>query len=899
MIGLDATVRGIPGAGPLAAAVRAAGSPAHLRLLVSLAAAGRVALVDLDAARTDRWAAASATLRQEVRAFAQAPHPGLDVVTPAVLDLHVPDIHAQAKAAAASSWFGRRKRLRAVLERLSPALRPGVQVPPGEVLELAAALDQVHAAAMSLTGRVGALPGVRLAAGWNPLTDKAAQALDQQLDWLGWAGRALTPGTSGTDAARAWVSSGSADEGLQALTSAWGAVQDATGALDADVERWAVPLGLVGRWESTARGRGLADPQLLDLRRWVALVQELEPLREACLDEARVQLLTGHVRADDAVRALDRGLASASMAERRQETGLESFDALSHGRTISRFTTSAEAVRELMASELPRQVVRSRPFQVESARGRVGALQRELGRQRGGLGVRGLLQQYGDLITQVMPCVLVSPDSLSRFFPTETTPFDLVVFDEASQIRVADAVGAMGRARSVVVVGDSKQMPPTSFAESTVDTLDDPDEEPALDESVIAVEDEESILTECVQARVPRHWLSWHYRSQDESLIAFSNRHYYEGKLSSFPAPRTGASVPGADGHGISLVRVAGEFQRRGKGKLLRTNPVEAEAVVTEIRRRFEASPARAPSIGVVTFNQQQRAHIEALLRDAGDERLAEALDDPDGLFVKNLENVQGDERDTVLFSTSFSVNDAGVLPLNFGPLNQVGGERRLNVAVTRARRQVVVFSSFDPSQLRAEETASVGVKHLRAYLDLAAGAASPQGPRISRTAVVDRHRDEVAARLRSRGLVVCTDVGLSEFRIDLTLASAVRPDQPLVAVLLDGPGWARRRTVGDRDGLPQEVLSRMMGWSAVERVWLPVWLADPEPAVDRLVAMVHDLASGRVAVADVERRPVVLSKKAAVSFVKGLPPAAPAHRAVLVHEETFVRWAPADRGSR
>ena len=201
------------------------------------------------------------------------------------------------------------------------------------------------------------------------------------------------------------------------------------------------------------------------------------------------------------------------------------------------------------------------------------------------------------------------------------------------------------------------------------------------------------------------------------------------------------------------------------------------------------------PSIGVVTFNAQQRAYIEALLRDADDDRLAAALDraDGEGLFVKNLENVQGDERDVIFFSTGFSPNAKGELPLNFGPLNRVGGERRLNVAVTRARRQVVLFSSFDPEQLRAEETSSVGIKHLRAYLDMAAQGTDvlPRDARAS--SVPDRHREEIAAALRDRGLVVRTDVGLSDFKVDLAVARSSDPETPVLAVLLDGPAWARR----------------------------------------------------------------------------------------------------------
>jgi hypothetical protein len=346
---------------------------------------------------------------------------------------------------------------------------------------------------------------------------------------------------------------------------------------------------------------------------------------------------------------------------------------------------------------------------------------------------------------------------------------------------------------------------------------------------------------------VPRQWLSWHYRSQDESLIAFSNGQYYENRLSSFPAPTHGRASAEPDGRGVSLVRVPGTFHRSGAGRLLRTNPIEAKVIVAEIRRRFDADPS-VPSIGVVTFNAQQRAYIEALLRDADDDRLAAALDrtDGEGLFVKNLENVQGDERDVVFFSTGFSPNAAGDLPLNFGPLNRTGGERRLNVAITRARRQVVVFSSFDPEQLRAEETSSVGIKHLRAYLDLAAQGTDvlPRDPRS--TSVVDRHRESIADALRERGLVVRTDVGLSEFRVDLSISRPGDPETPVMAVLLDGPSWARRRTVGDRDGLPVEVLDDMLRWPSVQRVWLPSWLADPAAVADELVAAIDTVPETR-----------------------------------------------------
>jgi len=288
-------------------------------------------------------------------------------------------------------------------------------------------------------------------------------------------------------------------------------------------------------------------------------------------------------------------------------------------------------------------------------------------------------------------------------------------------------------------------------------------------------------------------------------------------------------SVPGPGGRPLLPIRAAGDVPDEpggGRGRRRRDPPP---------LRRLTGGPALT---GVVTFNRQQRAYIEGLLSDTGDDtgdqRLLDALEDPDGLFVKNLENVQGDERDVILFSTAFSANERRVLPLNFGPLNRAGGERRLNVAVTRARRQVVVFSSFDPEELRTEETSSVGLRHLRTYLEIAAKGPSVLPRDGRRRGVPDRHREEIAARLRERRLAVRTDVGLSGFALDLVLGE---PSDPRVAVLLDGRAWSHRLTARDRDALPREVLSNVLGWPAVERVWLPDWLADPDAVVERLVA--------------------------------------------------------------
>ncbi|HEV7725504.1 MAG TPA: DUF4011 domain-containing protein [Modestobacter sp.] len=836
---VDRIVRDLPGEGALAAVVRAARTPGHLDALVHLLSGPKVTLEVLDEVRTERWAAAAATVTAEVAALVGTAHPGFDVATPAALGLPLGQLFVDAQTAAASSWPGRRGKLAAVRTALAPALRPGAKVRRADVPALTASLRRVQAAVHTAAQHATAVPGLRVPATWNPFFDSGRFLLEAEVSWLRRAAAAVHGDQGFARALRRFLSTGpvadvAAADLVVRLRDAVSALMTACSTSSAQLDAWSGD-GFVLRWTMTRPERGVEYTHPMSLRRWVSLLDTLEPLRTAGLPEARRALLSGAIPAVEAVRAFDRGLAEVSVAERRDATGLGAFDAGLHEATATRFTAASRAVREQLVTALPAALLADRPVDAASADSQVGALRRELARQHGGLGVRGLLSTYGGLITTAMPCVLASPDSVARFLPAVRGLFDLVVFDEASQIRVADAVGALGRANAAVVVGDSKQMPPTPVAEPC-----GADDEPGDDAG--AVGDEESILAACIRARVPRQELSWHYRSQDESLIAFSNVHYYGSRLSSFPAPAHGGSSARRDARGVSLVQVGGTFHRSGMAKLLRTNPVEASAVASEVLRRFDASPDVLPSIGVVTFNAQQRAHIEELLRDCGDDRVAEALErtDGEGLFVKTLENVQGDERDVVFISTGFSPDARGRLPLNFGPLNRVGGERRLNVAITRARRQVVVFSSFAPEQLRAEDTASVGITHLRAYLDMAALGTDALPGAVRPAGAVDRHREDVAAELRTRGLVVRTDVGLSEFRVDLAVARAAAPDAPVLAVLLDGPAWARRRTVGDRDGLPVEVLSRSLSWPAVERVWLPAWLADRDAVLDRLVAAVE-----------------------------------------------------------
>ncbi|TFD05523.1 DUF3320 domain-containing protein [Cryobacterium sp. TMT1-66-1] len=870
-----------------------------------VSAAPRYPLPIIDSLHGDDWKAHLTALEQQLATVTATPPGWLVSVKPTALARDLPAIHAAAVAADEAGFFGRKKKRRAVLALFADDLEVDSQSVPLKTLStLTGALAASHAAATSLRGAALKLPVPLVDVGWNPYLTESAAKLAADINWLRWIGDALNPqGVARIADLRQYYAASAVGAGqgeLERLEQAW--TQLATAA-DLDSHPvWAGDLGFTARWTSTRAARNVAAARPVPLERWLALVRHLEPLIRSGLLEARASLLDGRIPADDAALAFDKGVAVASISEREDATALGDFNIIAHNKTIGRFTTSTGLVRAELPRAIPAEVLALRRFDTTVLSGQVGGLRRQLDRQRGGMSVRALLQNYGELITQVMPCTLMSPESVARFFPAQAGLFDIVVFDEASQIRVADAIGAMGRAASVVVVGDSKQMPPTSFAEASASIDDEVDTAPEV------VVDEESILTECVNARVSSKWLSWHYRSQDESLIAFSNHYYYESRLSSFPAP-VGAGATGA-GHGVSLVRVNGQFERSGKGKTLRTNLVEATAIVDDIQRRFRLSPGESPSVGVITFNAQQRNLIENMLRDSPDERLERALDEPDGLFVKNLENVQGDERDSILFSIAFSANDKGVVPLNFGPLSRAGGERRLNVAITRARREVVLFASFDPGVLRAQDTSSVGIKHLKAYLEMADRGAAVMHDDVRRQSVVDRHRDDIAAELRGRGFAVQTDVGLSEFRVDISIADASAPDHPLVAVLLDGPNWRARLTVSDRDGLPVDVLQGLMRWPGVERVWMPEWLHQREETLDRLAESVRVAAQRpsapipvTVPSASVSVPPPSAPIRAAAkhpsqvelpSPLRGRPVTAPSNPLVVPYFE----WQPSYRGS-
>ncbi len=499
---------------------------------------------------------------------------------------------------------------------------------------------------------------------------------------------------------------------------------------------------------------------------------------------------------------------------------LRSFVAAQHETRIERFRALDTRMLEL-ASRLARaRLATAIPGAAQRQHDpEFAVLTRELAKRQRHLPVRQLAQKMPKALRQLTPCLMMSPLSVAQYLPANTAQFDLVIFDEASQIPTWDAVGVVGRGRQVIIVGDPKQLPPTSFFERGSSDGGGNVE--------VETQDLDSILDECSGAGIPSIELRWHYRSRHESLIAFSNHVYYGGRLITFPSPVTTDTA-------VSFRFVADATYGRAAD---RTNPVEARAVVVEAVSVLRRSPA--PSLGIVTFNAEQQSLINDLLDKArrDDPALEPFFSDTAGepVLVKNLEGVQGEERDVMLFSLTYGPDQVGKVGLNFGPLNLSGGERRLNVAVTRAREQLVVFGSLRPEQIDLARTSAVGVKHLKQFLVFAEqGARAFAG--MASTSLGDFESPfeaAVARRLRDKGWEIQPQIGVSGFRVDLGVVDPDAPGSFLAGVECDGATYHSGATARDRDRLRQVVLEGL-GWRIL-RIWSTDWWTNAAREAERL----------------------------------------------------------------
>ena len=452
--------------------------------------------------------------------------------------------------------------------------------------------------------------------------------------------------------------------------------------------------------------------------------------------------------------------------------------------------------------------------QLQSARQQLYVLNHEANKKRAIKPIRVMFREIPDLIYCIKPCLLMSPLSVATYLAYNPQAFDVVIFDEASQIFPWDAIGAISRSTSTIVVGDSKQMPPSNFFMASTGADDEYDEEE--EESAT---DYESILDLCT-AVLPQKMLNWHYRSKTESLIAFSNRNFYRNRLVTFPS-----SQHDSDDFGIKFHYVKnGVFTNR-------QNVKEAEMVAHLVYEHFKKHPER--SLGVVCFSINQQMLLEDIIeemRRKSDPYAAlfdQSINEP--FFIKNLETVQGDERDTIIFSIGYGKDAAGNLRHNFGPLNRKGGERRLNVAITRAKFNVQVVSSIRSIDIDLNRTSAEGARLLRDYLDLAENGITV----LNKDLVVDQNaeadsyfEEDVANVIRDAGYKVDLQVGCSGYRIDLCVRHPANNDYVL-AIECDGRTYHSSRNARDRDRLRQEVLERL-GWKFY-RIWSTDWFINRE----------------------------------------------------------------------
>lgn len=567
-----------------------------------------------------------------------------------------------------------------------------------------------------------------------------------------------------------------------------------------------------------------ASAHLEELRDWCVWNQTCEQAEQTGMSPLVVSLRGGlPPQQADAVwqKATSKSLI-LSIVE--ANPALNGFSGTVFNETIRQFKELDERLTNLAKTEIYCRLAARVPdfTQAAATSSEVGILQRAIRSGGRGISIRRLFEEIPTLLPKLCPCMLMSPLSVAQYLDPHQVPFDLVVFDEASQLPTCKAVGVLARGENAVIVGDPKQMPPTSFFASS-----------SADEENLDEEDLESILDDCLALNMPQSHLLWHYRSRHESLIAFSNREFYDNQLYTFPSSNDRQRM-------VQLVPITGWFDRGGT----RQNRAEAQAIVAELSRRAHNPTQANYSVGVVTFNIQQQTLISDLLDEAckSDEVLeAWAFNGSEPLFIKNLENVQGDERDVILFSIGYGPDAHGKVTMNFGPLNREGGWRRLNVAVSRARRQMIVFSTLLPEQIDLSRTLARGVAALKSFLSYASSGTLQENAATSGDGgTVNGIVRDICSSLEGHGWQTRCSVGHSKYRLDIAVLNPVHPEQYLMGILLDGNSYRDTRTTRDREIAQTSVLEGL-GWN-LHRIWTLDWLENRSKELTRLLNHLQEL---------------------------------------------------------
>ncbi|HST59591.1 MAG TPA: DUF4011 domain-containing protein, partial [Longimicrobium sp.] len=564
--------------------------------------------------------------------------------------------------------------------------------------------------------------------------------------------------------------------------------------------------------------------------RWAAFELVRAKAAAGLAGELLAPAFAGELAWDDLPRAFRRAFhqkwVSAAVQEREP---LRQFATLSHEQRVTEFRTLDQAVlaenRDALVGRL-RDAVQAR-LREPAAKEAMPFLQTQMARERRHAPLRRTLQQSGAAIRAIKPCFMMSPLTVAQLLDGGNPSFDLVIFDEASQLPSEDAVGAIVRGRRLIVVGDPKQLPPTNFfsvmsgQSSSAELADD---------GTPLVEDSESVLEEFMGAGVPRTRLRWHYRSTHESLITFSNVSFYEADLHTFPSVETASHAAG-----LAFEYVAdGVYE--GKG----LNMAEARRVVDGVVRHAKEHPE--VSLGVGTFNLRQQLAIqdELELRRRQDPSLEPffSRERPEPFFVKNLENIQGDERDVIFLSVTYAKARDGRLRYNFGPINGENGWRRLNVLTTRARQRMVVFSSMKGDDINPASATSRGPALLREFL-LYAERGQLDGAAVTAAADAESlFEQQVMEELIRRSVQVQPQVGAAGYRIDMAVVDPDAPGRFICGIECDGVSYHASETARDRDRLRQQVLEAR-GWH-IHRLWSTDWFKDREGQIERLMRLIE-----------------------------------------------------------
>lgn len=484
-------------------------------------------------------------------------------------------------------------------------------------------------------------------------------------------------------------------------------------------------------------------------------------------------------------------------------------------------------IREKLIENLPSN------HQLLKATDEVAILKKELNKKRNIMPLRKLFKQIPNLLLKLKPCLMMSPLSVSYFLETEAYHFDLVIFDEASQIFPEDAIGAIFRGSQVIIAGDSKQLPPTSFFAASSNNFDgdyDISEEDDFSENV-----SDSILEEAASV-LPNRTLLWHYRSKHENLIAFSNREIYKNSLITFPN-----SVTRVPDMGVEYIYVEdGYYEGGGKNCNIR----ETQKCVTLVLDHIQRHPDR--SLGIIAFSEKQQTAIENAIIDFRERNpkyewfFDESKDEP--FFVKNLENVQGDERDTIIFSICYAKDRSGRMYMRFGPLGHAGGERRLNVAITRAKCNVKLIGSILPSDIDLSRTNSEGVRMLRSYIEFAQQGTSALKP-IEHDGAFELKDDfckVIVNFLKKHGYSVETEIGCSDYKIDFAVVNPDVEGEYIAGIECDGLSYVQAKTARDRDHLRRTILQNM-GWN-LYRIWSTEWVRNPAAEGEALLSFLSSV---------------------------------------------------------